>query len=84
MVLLKESRIAQQDPAELLKFRNGVERAFKSTTIKMTQQWNQVAAQSQGKIQELTAGNQNDITISEVVRWLVIFMVKLLFFSVIA
>ena len=50
----------------------------------MTQQWNQVAAQSQEKIQELTAGNQNDITISEVVRWLVIFMVKLLSFSVIA
>ncbi|RIB21843.1 MED6 mediator sub complex component-domain-containing protein [Gigaspora rosea] len=46
--------VAQQDPAELFKFRNGVERAFKSTTIKMTQQWNQ-----------LTAGNQNDITISE-------------------
>ncbi|CAG8606799.1 17416_t:CDS:2 [Gigaspora rosea] len=37
----EESRIAQQDPAELFKFRNGVERAFKSTTIKMTQQWNQ-------------------------------------------
>ncbi|CAG8707597.1 1320_t:CDS:2, partial [Gigaspora margarita] len=61
----KKSRIAQQDPAELLKFRNGVESAFKSTTIKLTQQWNQVFAQSQEKIQELIAGNQNDITISE-------------------
>ncbi|CAG8815558.1 13417_t:CDS:2, partial [Racocetra persica] len=61
----KKSRIAQQDPAELLEFRNGVESAFKSTTIKMTQQLNQVFAQSQEKIQELTTGSQSDITISD-------------------
>ncbi|CAG8565403.1 19135_t:CDS:2, partial [Cetraspora pellucida] len=69
----KKSRIAQQDPAELLEFRNGVERAFKSTTIKMTQQLNQVFAQSQEKIQELTTGSQSDMTISDTVRWLVTF-----------
>ncbi|CAG8550140.1 670_t:CDS:2 [Racocetra fulgida] len=58
----------QQDPAELLEFRNGVESAFKSTTIKMTQQLNQVFAQSQEKIQELTTGSQSDMTISDAVR----------------